>query len=110
MPVPWPVRADLEDAPASVVYEAGGEVPDPVAECVRLGFLQVLAVVEAQLPVSGGEVTRDGGGLAPGGVRGRGQRPPPADSAGLGQVLRSRGPTWNPNGRQSLRPGSCSWC
>ena len=46
--LPWPVRADLKDALAGVVHEAGREVPDSVAERVRLGVFQVLAVVEAQ--------------------------------------------------------------
>jgi hypothetical protein len=39
--LPRPAGADLEDALPGVVREAGGEVPDPVAQRVRLGFFQV---------------------------------------------------------------------
>jgi hypothetical protein len=66
--LPWPVRADLEDALAGVVYEAGREVPDSVAERVQLGFLQVGAVVGVQQSVPGGEVSGDIGGEDPAAV------------------------------------------
>jgi len=66
--LPWPVRADLEDALPGVVHEAGREVPDPVAQRVRLGFLEVGAVVEAQQPVPGGQVSGDVGGQDPAAV------------------------------------------
>jgi hypothetical protein len=61
---PGPVPADLEDAFAGVAGEPGGDVPDSVAERVRLGVLQVIVVVEAEEPGPGGEVGRDvrGGG------------------------------------------------
>jgi hypothetical protein len=40
--------ADLQDPLASVTGEPAGDVPDPVAERVRLGFPQVLDVVEPE--------------------------------------------------------------
>jgi hypothetical protein len=62
------------------VHEAGREVPDSVAERVRLGFLQVGAVVEAQQPAPGGKVSGDVGGEDPAavdlpGFEGRFRRP-----------------------------------
>ena len=51
-----------------MVHETGREVPDPVAARVRLGFLQVGAVVEAQQPVPGGQVSGDVGGEDPAAV------------------------------------------
>src|SRR5690242_11816708 len=57
--VPGPVRADLEDLLAGVADEPGGQVPDPVAERVRLGVPQVRLVVQAEEPGPGGEVGGD---------------------------------------------------
>ena len=65
---PGPVRADLEDLLAGVADEAGGKVPDPVAERVGLGVLEVFLVVEAQEPGPGGEVGGDVGGRHPAAV------------------------------------------
>src|SRR5262249_59593280 len=45
--LPGPVGADLEEALAGVMREAGGDVPDPAAERVRVGFPQVRVVAEA---------------------------------------------------------------
>jgi hypothetical protein len=46
--LPWPVRADLEDALAGVVHEAGREVSDSVASVSGSASLRFGAVVEAQ--------------------------------------------------------------
>ena len=46
--LPWPVRADLEDALASVVHEAGREVPDPVAS-LNLEMIMVLGEADGGL-------------------------------------------------------------
>src|SRR5690348_11621655 len=45
---PGPVGADLEDALAGVMGQASGEVPDPVAERVRVGVPQVVVIVAAE--------------------------------------------------------------
>ena len=39
--------------------EAGGDVPDPVAERVRLGVLEPVAAVQAEEAGPGGEVSGD---------------------------------------------------
>jgi hypothetical protein len=74
---PGPVRADLEDPLASVADEAGGDVPDPVAERVRLGVPESFLVVEAEEAGPGGEV---GGDV-------RGQDPALVDLPGLRRYL-----------------------
>jgi hypothetical protein len=56
---PGPVRTDLEDPFPGVADEAGGDAPDPVAERVRGGVLQVRLVVEAEEAGPGGEVGGD---------------------------------------------------
>ena len=56
---PGPVGADLEDALAGVMGQAGGDVPDPVAERVRVGFPQVRVVAEAEEAGPGGQVGGD---------------------------------------------------
>jgi hypothetical protein len=62
--------------------EAGGEVPDPVAERVRLGIPEVLLVVESEEAGPGGEV---GGDV-------RGQHPSLVDLPGFrGQVAQAYG-------------------
>ena len=57
--LPRPVRADPEDALAGVAGEAGGDVPDPVAERVRVGFAQLVIVVAAEEAGPGGQVGGD---------------------------------------------------
>jgi hypothetical protein len=54
-----PVRADLQDALTGVMGEPGGEVPDPVAERVRVGIPQVLIVSAAEEAGPGGQVGGD---------------------------------------------------
>src|SRR6266481_145630 len=56
---PGPVGADGEDALAGVAGEPGGEVPDPVAEGIRVGVPQVRVVAVAEEPGPGGEVGGD---------------------------------------------------
>jgi len=51
---PWPVAADGEDPMPGVAGEPGGDVPDPVAECVRVGVAEFLVVTEAQKEVQAG--------------------------------------------------------
>src|ERR1035438_7375126 len=53
--LPRPVRADLQDALPGVPDEAGGDVPEPVTQGIRLGVLQALAVVKAEEPGAGGQ-------------------------------------------------------
>src|SRR5215472_938952 len=57
--VPGPVRADLQVPFPGVADETGGQVPDPVAERVRLRILQLRLVMEADEPGPGGEVGGD---------------------------------------------------
>jgi hypothetical protein len=54
-----PVGADPEDALAGVAGEAGGDVPDPVAERVRFGFPQVRVVAVAEDAGPGSEIGGD---------------------------------------------------
>src|SRR6185437_3723699 len=56
---PGPVGAEGEGALAGVGGEAGGDVPDAVAERVRLCVPQFLVVVVAEEAVPGGEVGGD---------------------------------------------------
>ena len=56
---PGPVRADLEDALAGVTGQAGGEVPDPVAQRIGVGVPQVLVIVAAEQAGPGREVGGD---------------------------------------------------
>jgi len=56
--LPWPVGADLEDALAGVAGEVGWDVPDPVAERVRVGFPQVRVVVAARRRVQAARSAR----------------------------------------------------
>ena len=57
--LPGPVGADLENALTGVMCQASGDVPDPVAERVRVGFPQVLVIAEAEETGPGGEVGGD---------------------------------------------------
>jgi len=57
--LPWPVGADLEVPLPGMMGEAGGDVPDPVAESVRVGVPQVLVVVESEEVGPGGQVRGD---------------------------------------------------
>jgi hypothetical protein len=45
--------ADFQDALAGMMCEAGGGVPDSVAERIRVGFPQVLVIAEAEEPRPG---------------------------------------------------------
>src|SRR5271170_7165162 len=56
---PGPAGADLEDALAGVAGKAGGDVPDPVAERVGVGVLQIRVVVEAEEAGPCGQVSGD---------------------------------------------------
>src|SRR6185437_3787335 len=57
--LPGPVRADLQGPLPGVADEAGGDVPDPVAERVRFGVPEFFLVMEAEEPCPGGEVGGD---------------------------------------------------
>src|SRR5580700_10012995 len=57
--LPWPVRADLQDSLPGVDGEAGGDVPDPVAERVRVGVPQLAVVAAAEEAGPGGQVGGD---------------------------------------------------
>jgi hypothetical protein len=48
--------------------EAGGQVPEPVAERLRLGVAEALLVVQADEPRPGGQVGGDGRGEDPAAV------------------------------------------
>src|SRR5215813_9310655 len=82
--LPGPVGADLEEALAGVMREAGGDVPDPVAERVRVGFPQVRVVAEAEQAGPGREVGGDVRGDDPAAVDLPGLRRQPAQPHGLG--------------------------
>ena len=64
--------------------EPGGDVPDPVAECVRVGFPQVRIVVVAQEAGPGGQVGGDVRGDDPAFVDLPGFRGEVAQAHGLG--------------------------
>src|SRR6516162_3751708 len=57
--LPGPVGADLEDALAGVMREAGGDVPDPVAERIGVGVPQVPVIAEAEQASPGREIGGD---------------------------------------------------
>src|SRR6266536_2875568 len=59
--LPGPGAADLQHALPGVTGEPGGQVPQPVAQRVRLGVLQVVTVVEAEQPAPGGKIGGDVG-------------------------------------------------
>src|SRR6266487_2363909 len=59
--LPWPVRADFQDALAGVPDEAGGYAPEPVTQRIRLGASQAFLVVQAEEPGPGGQVRGDVG-------------------------------------------------
>lgn len=56
---PGPVGADAQGPPAGVAGEACGDVPDPVAERVRVGVFQVRVVAAAEEAGPGGQVGGD---------------------------------------------------
>ena len=56
---PGPVRADLQGPLPGVAGEAGGDLPDPVAERIRVGVPHVRGVVVAEEAGPGGEVGGD---------------------------------------------------
>src|SRR5712691_12947698 len=60
--LPGPGPAELEDALPGVADQPGGQGPQPVAQRVRLGVLEVLLVVQAEQPAPGGQVGGDVGG------------------------------------------------
>ena len=82
--LPGPVRADLQDALAGVADEPGGQVPEPVAERVRLGVLEVVVVVEAEEAGPGGQVGGDVRGEDPAAVDLPGLRREVPQAHGLG--------------------------
>jgi hypothetical protein len=59
---PWPVGADREGPLPGVAGEPGGQVPDPVAERIGVGFPQAGVVVVAEEAGPGGQVGGDVGG------------------------------------------------
>ena len=65
---PGPGAADLQHAGAGVADEPGGQAEQPVAQRIRLGVLEVVAVVQAQQPAPGGQVGGDVGGKYPAAV------------------------------------------
>ena len=65
---PWPVGADREGPLPGVAGERGGQVPDPVAERIGVGFPQPGVVVVAEEAGPGGQVGGDVGGDDPAGV------------------------------------------
>jgi len=75
--LPGLVGADGEGALPGVAGEPGGDVPDPVAERVRVGVAELPVVVAAEEAGPGGQVGRD--------VRGDG--PPGVDLPGLQPYL-----------------------
>src|SRR5579884_2074781 len=81
---PGPGGADLQDAFAGVAGEPGGDVPDPVTECVGVGFPQVRVVAEAEQAGPGGEVGGDVRGDDPAGVDLPGLRREVPQAHGLG--------------------------
>src|SRR5271170_900601 len=80
--LPWPAGADFQGPLAGVDGEAGGDVPDPVAERVRVGFPQFLVVAKAEEAGPGGDVGSDV----------RGDDPAAVDLPGLGgEVAQAHG-------------------
>jgi hypothetical protein len=53
---PWPVGADREGPLAGEAGEAGWQVPDPVAEGVRVGVPELFVVAVAEEAGPGGDV------------------------------------------------------
>jgi hypothetical protein len=66
--LPWPVGADGEGSLPGVAGQPGGQVPDPVAERVRVGVREFLVVAVAEEAGPGGEVGGDVRGEHPAGV------------------------------------------
>ena len=56
---PGPAGADRQDPLPGVTGQAGGNVPDPVAEGVRVGVPQLRVVAEAEEAGPGGQVGGD---------------------------------------------------
>ena len=57
--LPWPAGADGEYPLPGVPGQPRGDVPDPVAECVRVGVAEFPVVTEAEEAGPGGQVGGD---------------------------------------------------
>src|ERR1700704_18148 len=82
--LPGPVGADHEDPLAGVTGEAGWDMPDPVAERVRVGVSQVRVVPAAEEAGPGGQVGGDVRGDDPAAVDLPGLRREVPQAHGLG--------------------------